>query len=371
MVVKLYSPVPRRFCAGVLLPLAALAYAGLSFVTPNAGRPVVSRRQALRNGRIALAARGGADDDDDDDYFDDYAFVDVGSFKVGQEINGVVTKLVRFGAFVDMGTDKEGLVPLSKMADRRVEKAEDVVAVGDSVKCWVVEVKDDKVTLTMSQKKIGPPGERAPREPRARKEKADVSLFTSLAGGDFIDGTVATVAKFGAFVEIAAPTGESKAQGLVHITQIKDGFVDSVDSEVEVGQAVKVRVLSVDTDSGKIALSMKGPGSASEAAPKSKKSKDVQAFNSMSDEEWVTGTVKSVVKFGAFVEVSPSSGGPSAEGLVHISQIQDDYLEDPSTVLEVGKEVKVRVIEVDTDKGKIGLSMKEKKPAEEPVAAEA
>lgn len=369
MAVKLHSPVPRRSRAGVLLPLAALAYAGLSFVTPNAGRPMVSRRQALRNGRIALAARGGADDDDE--YFDDYAFVDVGSFKVGQEINGVVTKLVRFGAFVDMGTDKEGLVPLAKMADRRVEKAEDVVAVGDSVKCWVVEVKDDKVTLTMSQKKIGPPGERAPREPRARKEKADVSLFTSLAGGDFIDGTVATVAPFGAFVEIADPTGESKAQGLVHITQIKDGFVDSVDSEVSVGQAVKVRVISVDTAGGKIALSMKEPGSASEAAPKSKKSKDVQAFNSMSDDEWLTGTVKSVVKFGAFVEVSPSSGGPSAEGLVHISQIQDDYLEDPSTVLEVGKEVKVRVIEVDTDKGKIGLSMKEKKPAEEPAAAEA
>lgn len=361
---KLARPVPRRSRAGLLLPLAALAYAGLSFVTPN----TVSRRQVLRDGRVALAARGGADDDEE--YFDDYAFADASSFKVGQEVSGVVTKLVRFGAFVDMGTDKEGLVPLSKMADGRTEKAEDVVAVGDSVQCWVVEVNGDKVTLTMSEKKIGPPGERAPREPRGRKEKVDVTPFESLAGGDFVDGTVVTVAGFGAFVEIAVPGGESMAQGLVHITQIKNGFVENVEDEVSVGQAVKVRVLSVDAESGKIGLSMKEPGSGGDDRPpraKKTQQKDVQAFSSMPDDEWVTGTVKNIVKFGAFVEVSPSGGGPSAEGLVHISQIQDGFLEDPSTVLEVGQEVKVRVIEVDADKGKVGLSMKEKK---EPVAEE-
>merc|ERR1719401_1093120 len=100
---------------------------------------------------------------------------------------------------------------------------------------------------------FGGGGGGAPRAPQ------DFTAFESLAPDQWLEGKVARVASFGAFVTVTAPDGESSADGLVHITQIRDRFVESVEAELEVGQEVKARVLSVDLDAGKMSLSMKDP----------------------------------------------------------------------------------------------------------------
>merc|ERR1711972_1318643 len=90
-----------------------------------------------------------------------------------------------------------------------------------------------------------------------RSSGGDVPAFENIGSDQWLKGTVAKLASFGAFVQVTAPDGEAAAQGMVHITQIKDGFVESVESELEEGQEVDVRVISVDVDAGKMSLSMK------------------------------------------------------------------------------------------------------------------
>merc|ERR1719264_1545448 len=168
---------------------------------------------------------------------------------------------------------------------------------------------------------------------------------------------------YGAFVEVEPPSG-NPAQGLVHITQIKDGFVESVEDEVAVGQKVKVRVLEVDSAAKKLKLTMRSAGDASGG----KSVTDVSALVDIPDTEWLPGVVKDLVNFGAFVSVTPPNGGNPIDGLVHISQIKEGFIEDPGEELEFEQEVKVRVLEVNTETGKVALTMRPKASAE-PAAA--
>merc|ERR1719476_152017 len=89
----------------------------------------------------------------------------------------------------------------------------------------------------------------------AARAPADLTAFEDIASDQWLEGKVSRTASFGAFVTVTAPDSESSADGLVHITQIRDGFVESVEDELEIGQEVKVRVVSVD--GGKLSLSMK------------------------------------------------------------------------------------------------------------------
>jgi len=86
---------------------------------------------------------------------------------------------------------------------------------------------------------------------------ADLTPFEGLSSDEWIEGKVARTAPFGIFVTATTPDGKATADGLVHITQIRDGFVENADDEVDIGQEIKVRVLSVDTGAGKMSLSMK------------------------------------------------------------------------------------------------------------------
>merc|ERR1719356_877453 len=92
---------------------------------------------------------------------------------------------------------------------------------------------------------------------RAEREPVDLTPFEGIDPAAWLKGTVARIASFGAFVDVKAPDSDATASGLVHITQIKDGFVESVEDELEAGQEVEVRVVSVDTGMGKMSLSMK------------------------------------------------------------------------------------------------------------------
>jgi len=120
---------------------------------------------------------------------------------------------------------------------KHVEKS---VNYGDEVEVWIEKVYDEKLQLSM----MPPP---------------DLSKFAGIHPDEFLDGTVDGIAKFGIFVMVKTPGSGAPQKGLVHVSQIKDGFVDDPWSEVEEGQEVKVRVISVDEGAGKLSLSMCSP----------------------------------------------------------------------------------------------------------------
>jgi len=271
---------------------------------------------------------------------------------------GEVVGVQTFGAFVVLtaedGTEAQGLVHVSAIADTFVENIDDYAKVGQQVKVRVQSVDVDANRMSLSMKDSfggdGGGGFGGSREP------ADLSAFEAVGPEEWLTGTVARCASFGAFVNVKAPSGAT-ADGLVHITQIRDGFVESVEEELQSGQEVKVREISVDTFSGKMSLSMKEEGEGFGGG--GGESADLTAFEGISSDEFLTGTVARCASFGAFVSVKAPDSDATADGLVHITQIKDGFVENVEDELEVGQEVQVRVVSVDTGAGKMSLSMKE------------
>merc|ERR1712046_550655 len=145
--------------------------------------------------------------------------------------------------------------------------------------------------------------------PAAARPPADLSLFEGIPSDQWLTGKVARTAPFGAFVTVTAPDSDATADGLVHITQIKDGFVESVEDELEVNQEVQVRIQSVDVMDGKMSLTMKGEDYSSPAA---RPPSDLSAFEGISSDQWLTGTVARVAGFGAFVTVTAPDSDATA-----------------------------------------------------------
>jgi small subunit ribosomal protein S1 len=163
--------------------------------------------------------------------------VDLSHVQPGQQYQGRVVGLAQFGAFVDIGLGRDGLIHISELGQDFVDKVDNVVAVGDEVTVWVksVDQKRSRISLTM----IEPHG-----QPLSLKE---------LEPGMVLEGTVEGVASFGAFVDIGAPVN-----GLVHVSEMAESYVRRPQSLVSPGDDVKVRVLEVDQRHRKISLSMKG-----------------------------------------------------------------------------------------------------------------
>lgn len=278
-----------------------------------------------------------------------YPPIPLEKLEVGQKFEGTIRSVLDFGAFVDIGAEVDGLVHISRVANERVNDIHEYVQEGQEIECWVSEIRDDgKLGLSMVESKIGSSG--------GGRRPADLTPFAELNPDDFYDGTVARTAPFGAFVTVKLEGG-AQADGLVHISQIRDGFVENVDDEISEGQDVKVRVISVDMDRGQMKLSMKegfgGGGGGGGRAPA-----DLTQFESIEPNTWIDGKVARVANFGAFVTVT-APGGATADGLVHVTQIRDGFVERVEDELQEGQEVKVRIQSVDSFSGKMSLSMKE------------
>jgi small subunit ribosomal protein S1 len=152
----------------------------------------------------------------------------------GMKADGKVVRLERFGAFVDIGADTDGLVHISEMGTGRVAKPSDVVSEGDVISVWIKEVnrKARRISLTMVE----------PPEVDIRSLKPDMVLT----------GKVVRLESFGAFVDIGAGR-----DGMIHVTEMGRGYVGSPSEIVSTGDQVQVRVLEVDPRRGRISLSMK------------------------------------------------------------------------------------------------------------------
>ncbi len=233
----------------------------------------------------------------------------------GETLTGTVTSLTQYGAFVDIGAETEGLVHLSEMGSRRVAKPEDVVAVGDVVEVWIKDVDPSAGRVSLSM--------------RSR----DLRAIDTLQEGEVFQGVVTRLAPFGAFVDIGAET-----EGLVHVSELADRRVARPEDVVQVGDSVTVWLKDVDVPARRVSLSMR--------------TRPSRPMASLEVGEVLPGTVTSLTKYGAFVNI-----GAETEGLVHISAMGSGYVTDPAEYLQPGQTVEVRVQDVDLARGRISLSM--------------
>jgi len=226
----------------VIVALAAVSSASAFSVFPSTTRGV--RTWTTRPLRSEVEAAG----DDLPAPGDDLSSkISLESLEIDSTIEGVVKGVSDFGAFVDFGGESDGLVHKSQLSDDFVETPSEFVKVGDTVSVRVlrVDLEKNQVSLSMKSKSSGGGGGGR----RGGGGGADLSKYEAMAPSEFVTGTVKTIATYGAFVEL-----EGGASGLVHISQLAAGRVETVESVVSQGDEVQVRVLNVRD--GKISLAM-------------------------------------------------------------------------------------------------------------------
>ncbi|WP_125766488.1 30S ribosomal protein S1 [Lapidilactobacillus wuchangensis] len=244
-------------------------------------------------------------------------------FKAGETLEVKVREVVKGGLVVDAGV--RGFIPASMVDDHYVDDLKKYV--GQSFEVKIIEIEPSENRLILSRRELV-------KEEKAAKK---AEIFAKLLPGDVVEGKVARLTNFGAFIDLGG------IDGLVHISEISHDHVDKPSDVLKVGQDVKVKVLSVDADKDRISLSMKAlqPGPWDKIA-------EIAPVGSA-----IEGTVKRLTTFGAFVEVAPG-----VEGLVHISQISHQHIATPNDVLKEGEKVQVKVLSEDPENKRLSLSIK-------------
>jgi transcriptional accessory protein Tex/SPT6 len=158
----------------------------------------------------------------------------VKTLAVGQEVEGLVKRVTEFGAFVDIGVGRDGLVHVSEMGTGRVAKASDIVKEGDKVRVWVKELDRDKNRISLSM--IAP----------------GTLTFRDLEEGMIVPGKVTRLERYGAFVDIGVGR-----DGMLHVKEMGHGYIQKPEDVVKVGETIQVQVVGVDKRRGRIDLSIK------------------------------------------------------------------------------------------------------------------
>ncbi len=248
-------------------------------------------------------------------------------YPVGSRVRGEVVNIMNYGAFVKLEPGVEGLVHISEMSwTRRINHPSEVVNPGDQVDVVVLEIDKEKqeISLGMKQTEINPWTTVSQKYPQ----------------GTVVEGSVRNLTNYGAFVEI-----EEGIDGLLHVSDMSWTKKVSHPSEVvKKGDRLRCVVLNVDQEKMRISLGLK----------------------QMTEDPWlravperyqpgmvIRGKVTKITNFGVFVELEPE-----LEGLLHVSELADQKVENPQDVVQIGEEVDVKILRVDTIDRKIGLSKK-------------
>lgn len=337
------------------------------------------------------------------------------SLKKGDTVKGTIVKLEDNQAYVSIGYKYDGVIPVRELSAVQLDNASDAVQIGQEVECKVVSINDDKESLVLSKRAIDSESAWEALEkhfadqdvievvvadvvkgglvadvgargfiPASMVERHFVEDFSDYKGrtlrvkvkeldrennkvilsqkdvleaefeankqkvmaelqeGQVLEGTVQRLTQFGAFVDVGG------VDGLVHVSEIAWSHVEKPADALSEGDKVTVKVLKVDPEKGKISLSIKAaqPGPWETAAEK------------FQTGDVVTGQVRRLVNFGAFVELAPG-----VEGLVHISQISHKHIGTPQEVLKEGQEVQVKILDINADEKRVSLSIKETEEA--------
>ena len=250
-------------------------------------------------------------------------------------IEAEVTEVVKGGLVVDVG--QRGFVPASLISTDFIEDFS--VFDGQTIRIKVEELDPENNRVILSRKAVE----------QLENDAKKASILDSLNEGDVIDGKVARLTNFGAFIDIGG------VDGLVHVSELSHEHVQTPEEVVSVGEAVKVKVKSVEKDSERISLSIK------DTLPT-----PFENIKGKFHEDDVEGTVVRLANFGAFVEIAPS-----VQGLVHISEIDHKHIGSPNEVLEPGQQVNVKILGIDEDNERISLSIKATLPKENVIESDA
>ena len=244
-------------------------------------------------------------------------------FKAGEVVTGEVIEVVKGGLILDIGL--RGFLPASLVDLRRVKDLD--MYLGTEIEARVIEMDRNRNNVVLSRRVL--------LEEGRKNERAEI--LSKLAKGMRLKGTVSSIVDFGAFVDLGG------IDGLIHISELSWNHVNHPSEVVKVGQEVEVEVLDVDLNRERISLGLKQ--TTEDPWRALVKKYPVGAI--------VEGSVTKLVPFGAFVDL-----GDGIEGLVHISEMANKHVDQPSQVTHVGDTVQVKVMEIDLDRRRISLSMK-------------
>ncbi|MDR1808459.1 MAG: 30S ribosomal protein S1, partial [Propionibacteriaceae bacterium] len=251
-----------------------------------------------------------------------------GTIEKVKEEDGVVTgrviEVVKGGLIIDIGL--RGFLPASLVEMRRVRDLQPYV--GQELEAKIIELDKNRNNVVLSR--------RAWLEQTQSETRH--TFLNQLAKGQIRKGVISSIVNFGAFVDLGG------VDGLVHVSELSWKHIDHPSEVVEVGQEVTVEVLSVEMDRERVSLSLK----ATQEDP-------WQTFARLHQiGQIVPGKVTKLVPFGAFVRV-----GDGIEGLVHVSELAERHVEIPEQVVTVGDDVMVKIIDIDLDRRRISLSLKQ------------
>ncbi|UXS28276.1 30S ribosomal protein S1 [Staphylococcus delphini] len=247
-----------------------------------------------------------------------------------ETIEAKVTEVVKGGLVVDVG--QRGFIPASLISTDYIEDFSDYE--GRVLELKVEELEPEKNRVILSRKAVE----------AEENEKKKAELLQSIKAGDVIEGKVARLTNFGAFIDLGG------VDGLVHVSELSHEHVKSPEEVVSIGDTVKVKVRSVEQDSERVSLSIK------DTLP----SPFETIQEKYSEGDIVEGKVMRLASFGAFVEI-----GSGLQGLVHISEISHKHIGTPGEVLEPGQTVQVKILGINPEEERISLSIKAANPEEE------
>jgi len=248
-------------------------------------------------------------------------------YPMGSVVRGKVVSMTNYGAFIELEEGVEGMVHVSEMSwRRRIRQPSEILAIDDIVEARVLEVDPERQRISLGMKQV----ESNPWD----------SLDERYPVGSVVKGRVRNLTEYGAFIQI-----EDGIDGLLHISDLSWTKKFNHPSEMlQKGEAIDSVVLSIDKDNQRVALGLK----------QLRVDPWIEIPGKYPMGREVEGKVTKIVPFGAFVELEPD-----LEGLVHVSEISIERIDDPMAVLSEGQEIKAAVTKVDSKGRQIGLSIKQ------------
>ena len=261
----------------------------------------------------------------------------------GEPVEGAVIEVVKGGLIIDLGV--RGFLPASLVDIRRVPNLDEYM--GQAIECKVIELNRSRNNVVLSRRAVL---EEQRKEDRER-------ILDRLQPGQVVEGTISNIVDFGAFVDLDG------IDGLIHISELSWSHVNHPSEILSIGDTVSVKVLDIDRQRQRISLGLK-------QTQEDPWQRVVDTYN-IGDE--LEGNVTKVVTFGAFVEILDG-----VEGLVHISELAQHHVENPREIIQPGDPVRVKILEIDSERRRLSLSIKRVegqvlpvRPIEPPTEADA
>jgi small subunit ribosomal protein S1 len=241
----------------------------------------------------------------------------------GEPVEGTVIEVVKGGLIIDLGV--RGFLPASLVDIRRVQNLDDFLS--QKIETKVIELNRSRNNVVLSRRAV------------LEEERKEVrqQILDRLQPGQIVEGAISNIVDFGAFVDLDG------IDGLIHISELSWSHVNHPSEILSIGDVVPVKVLDIDRDRQRISLGLK-------QTQEDPWQRIVDTYN-VGDE--LEGAVTKVVSFGAFVEIMDG-----VEGLVHISELAQHHVENPREIVNQGDVIRVKILEIDSDRRRLSLSAK-------------